>query len=537
MCCKKNSLIITESEKTYIRNLYGLLTEDITGEDQITLTANSTFGPGKYSQISPSGMEELNAGIKEASAWLTENKGAIIFVQIVAGESQITNYDSEQDPKIPIAPKVLSRLRSKTLKRYLNQVFKELVDSGVITEMPIFQEPRIEIGETKYTKGQTISPALRAIYNTEQFVKVELKLMAPEKCLVNLEIEVKYEKEINLAFPCRGGHTCDNAYFDVKMNGVSIGKANLNNDNKSHNNGESRTSGILKIDDAKAKQIIGVNAKEINFSLKCLSGQNCHSGTPEIVIKKNGEKTYHSCSPAMSRGDQNEYPIHTLDPCGNVIEKGTGDATNKDTPAQQTTVKGYILTLPQDIDQTKEYFVCGLTGGLGAERLILKSPKDNCSLFIKKGGEAIVGPRGLIYEDNNGNKKLMDVDPGTVITNVVNYGEPNANPLPIKKPNGLMSNMDSGSGKYHVEVEKGDFSQGFTLFFKPGPSKFTLEDEKLKNIVRFKLDDEAIEDFENYYIPSKLVEKTSDGTYKVIANKITYASNVYIKDTILKLDS
>jgi hypothetical protein len=75
-------------------------------------------------------MEEINAGIKEASAWLTENKGSIIFVQIVAGESQITNYDSEQDPKIPVAPKVLSRLRSKTLKRYLNEVFKGLVESG-----------------------------------------------------------------------------------------------------------------------------------------------------------------------------------------------------------------------------------------------------------------------------------------------------------------------------------------------------------------------------------------------------------------------
>jgi hypothetical protein len=67
MCCKKNSLLITEGEKTYIRNLYGLLTEAITGEDQITLTADSTFGPGKYSQLSPQGIEELNNGIKQAS--------------------------------------------------------------------------------------------------------------------------------------------------------------------------------------------------------------------------------------------------------------------------------------------------------------------------------------------------------------------------------------------------------------------------------------------------------------------------------------
>ena len=83
------------------------------------------------------------------------------------------------------------------------------------------------------------------------------------------------------------------------LNGIPIGTANLNN----AKDGGDRTSGIIKIDEAKAKDIVGVNAKEITFSLKCLSGQNCHSGTPEIVIKKNGETIYHSCSPAMSRGD------------------------------------------------------------------------------------------------------------------------------------------------------------------------------------------------------------------------------------------
>ena len=81
--------------------------------------------------------------------------------------------------------------------------------------MPIFQEPKIEVGTTKYTKGQAITPALRTAYNNEQFVKVEMKLMAPEKCLVDLEIEVKYEKEKNTAFPCRGGHTCNDARFEI----------------------------------------------------------------------------------------------------------------------------------------------------------------------------------------------------------------------------------------------------------------------------------------------------------------------------------
>ena len=518
MFCKKNSLLITEGERTYIRNLYGLLNE-ATGEDQITLTADSTFGPGKYSQLSAEGDAELKEQLQNAAAWMAENKGSLIFVQIVAGESQLTNYDTEQDPKVPVDPKVLSRLRAKTLKRALKQYFQTKIDDGTLTEMPIFQEPKIIIGATKYTKGQTITDALRAKYNQEQFVKVELKLMAPEKCLVNLEVEVKYVKESNTSFPCRGGHTCDDAKFDVKMNGVSIGMANLNN----AKDGGDRTSGILKIDDAKAKQIVGVNAKEITFSLKCLSGQNCHSGTPEIVIKKNGETIYHSCSPAMSRGDQNEYPIHTLDACGNVLEKGTGDATNKDTAAttQPTeTANVYKVNLPK-------------------KSSIVINNYDNPKRLIwdPKSKVFTVGPNGVPTYDDYENYGLMDIDPGTKVT-FIPYGAKNDKPLPNMKKEILTKGDSTSSGKYYVELEKRpDSTLGYIYILKPGTSPRILDDEKSKNIVRFKLDDEAIEEFENYYIPKKLVEKTPDGMYKVIANKITYASNVYNKDTILKLDS
>ena len=518
MFCKKNSLLITEGERTYIRNLYGLLNE-ATGEDQITLTADSTFGPGKYSQLSAEGDAELKEQLQNAAAWMAENKGSLIFVQIVAGESQLTNYDTEQDPKVPVEAKVLSRLRAKTLKRMLKQYFQTKIDDGTLTEMPIFQEPKIIIGATKYTKGQTITDALRAKYNQEQFVKVELKLMAPEKCLVNLEVEVKYVKESNTSFPCRGGHTCDDAKFDVKMNGVSIGMANLNN----AKDGGDRTSGILKIDDAKAKQIVGVNAKEITFSLKCLSGQNCHSGTPEIVIKKNGETIYHSCSPAMSRGDQNEYPIHTLDACGNVLEKGTGDATNKDTAAttQPTeTVNVYKVNFPK-----KESIV--INNYDNPKRLIW-DPKSK--VFT-------IGPNGLTTEDDNGNYGLMDIDPGTKVT-FIPYGAKNDKPVPNMKKEILTRYDSTSSGKYWVDrEERPGTKNGFIYILKAGTSPRILDDEKSKNIVRFKLDDEAIEEFENYYLTKKLVEKTPDGMYKVIANKITYASNVYNKDTILKLDS
>ena len=244
-----------------------------------------------------------------------------------------------------------------------------------------------------------------------------------------------------------------------------------------------------------------------------------------------------------------EYPVLELDPCGNVIKMGTGDATNNDAtnndtpaPIEQTIVKGRILTLPKDMykkdskirfyNNIQEYFVCELNRD--PDRLKIDK---TCSSFIKKGGEAIVGPKGLLYMDSLGNKYLMDVDPGTVISNVVNYGEPNANPIILKNPNGLRPLDESGSGKYYVEQIIGSqYRDGYSLVFKRGPKPEVLEDEKSKNIIRFNLDDEDIQDFEDYYVTNKLVEKTPDGMYKVIANKITYAAKTYVKGTILKLD-
>ena len=131
----------------------------------------------------------------------------------------------------------------------------------------------------------------------------------------------------------------------------------------------------------------------------------------------------------------------------------------------------------------------------------------------------------------------MDIDPGTKIT-FIPYGAKNDKPVPNMKKEILRRGDSTSSGKYYVEKEeRPNTTQGYIYILKPGTSPRILDDEKSKNIVRFNLDDEAIEEFENYYIPKKLVEKTPDGMYKVIANKITYASNVYNKDTILKLDA
>jgi hypothetical protein len=229
----------------------------------------------------------------------------------------------------------------------------------------------------------------------------------------------------------------------------------------------------------------------------------------------------------MSRGDQNEYPIHTLDVCGNVLKKGTGDATNKDTAAttqQETTVNVYKVNFPK-----KDTIIYLNTDN--PERLIL-DPKSNT-----KSREYTVGPDGVPTYDDNENYGLMDIDPGTKIT-FIPYGAKNDKPVPNMKKEILTQGDSTSSGKFYVErVNSTNAKRGYYLVLKPGTSPRILDDEKSKNIVRFKLDDDAIEDFEKYYIPSKIVEKTPDGMYKVIANKMTYASNVYNKGTILKLDS
>jgi hypothetical protein len=531
MACKKNYLLISESERVYIKNLYNLLTEDEKEElGKKTLEAGSGFAKGKYSQMSEEGLNDLNADLEAAKDWIIQNKGSVIFIQIVASESRVTNYDNEQEPNMAVAPKVLSRLRAKTLKRYLKSYFKSLLDSGVINEMPVFQEPDLQIGGPEYIKGK--SDPNDPKYVPFQSVRVDMKLMAPEKCLMDLEIEVKYVSTKNSAFPCRGGHTCNEAIFEIKLNGVKIGTANLNNEN----DGGDRTSGVIKINETMARQIIGVNAKKIVFSLRCLSGQECHSGTPEIIIKKNNEILYHSCSPAMSRSDQNEYQIHTLDACGNVIEKGTGDATNKDNTTPEQKSFGYTLTTSPNVWND----VLSVNYAFQRGDLIIKSKNPKIKEWTDEGwnGDAIVGPKGISFTDKNNNKKIMDVDPGTKISKIVyyKYKDKNTNPPPNFKVEGLMWNDQTSSGKYHVESEGDTKGNDWRLILVPGPNKFTLEDEKAKNIVRFDLDDESIEEFENYFLKNKLVEKTPDGMYKVIVNKITYASNPYPKNTLLKLN-
>jgi hypothetical protein len=64
-------------------------------------------------------------------------------------------------------------------------------------------------------------------YKKEQYVKLIISVKgANHECLIDLKIQIAYDPTQ------KGGHTCDQAIFEIKANGTSLGIANLNNSAK-----------------------------------------------------------------------------------------------------------------------------------------------------------------------------------------------------------------------------------------------------------------------------------------------------------------
>jgi len=559
MAFRRNQLLISEEEIVYIKNLYGLLKEENT-PTEITVDFEEKFPGGKYANLTEKGKTELQNKLNQTREWLIANKGSLIVVQIEASESRIISTDKEQNPppKVPLG--YLSRRRSQTMKRELKEFFKTLVSEKVLPDMPIFEAPKILIGPTPVSEiGQALPKYPISQYNNEQYTRVYLKLMAPAKCLTNINIEVMYNRVPNPSFKCRGGHRCDLAKFDVLANGISLGIADLNNGR----DGESRTSGKLVINQAKAEKIVGQNNKKIKISLKCLSGSDCHSGTPEIKITKGNETLYHQCSPAMGRGDQGEIQILTVDTCGNVIEKGTGDASNNDAELQKNKADlsakpGYTINVADEYEKDTYTFIYRVGGRLvdetgkssydGNTKFKNGYVKDKQGNYVgwtsnAKTGDFMVGQSGLTWATQQGVYYVLNVEPGTKISKIIPKGLQNDNPPPGYTTKSLNKDgQGTGAGNYHVE------NNGKYLILVKGPSEEQaeknkkqleqdLEKEQQSGIVRFNLDDEAIEEFEKYFIDNKLVNKTPEGLYDVIATSITYGGKIFKKGTKLNLDS
>lgn len=316
----------------------------------------ATFESGKWKEKSIPKLEILDE-LREAIDWLRtkselikqsggfiDGKAKILTIQIESGESQVTNYDNEVNPKIPVDVGVLAERRAKTIQNFLTIYFKKLQKDGTIGAIPVFEAPKIVIGATAWNpKGGDKAGDQK--FRDEQFIRVKFKLTPPSACLEGLTVEVMYKKEPNPSFPCRGGHKCDDAIFEVFLNQTKLnGVANLNN----ANDGGDRSS-IFTVSPQQASDILGNKPGNIMMSFVCKNkDKRCHSSTPEIKLSKGDSVIYHACTPSI--GEENDYSkinVMELDVCGNLNKKGQEkktaqkDANLMNPPA--TLQKGWLV--------------------------------------------------------------------------------------------------------------------------------------------------------------------------------------------------
>lgn len=220
---------LTESQvNRLIKGYKNLNEQDQGGFNQRTVNTSinlgATFDSGKY-KLTPSILSNLKEKVRPLVGFLKKNPSSDVKITIVAGESQVTNYDREKcangiyTAECRLKPKQLSLLRAEQIKNQLSKLFGELKTNGLISKLP--PEPTIEtvLGSTKYVSG--VDDPDDPKYKEEQ--KIELLIDAEEsyECLVGMKITVSYEGP--------KGHECDEAIFDIQLNNQSLGVANLNN--------------------------------------------------------------------------------------------------------------------------------------------------------------------------------------------------------------------------------------------------------------------------------------------------------------------
>ena len=301
-------IIISESERKKILSLYGLINE-VEGETKKEISAQNYFAPGYHSDLNPKIKASIKQQLESAKTFIKEkeNEGKIVFIRITSSESDVPNHDNEKGG-VEVPKGWLRERRAETMKKYISSILETW---GDLTTIPPFEPFGFSEPIEKYAEGDNMGDPR---FNKDIWVKIDMEVKPADACLVGLGVQVMYKDVPDPNFPCRGNHRCDNAVFQVLLNGVAIGVANLNNWRR----GGDVTAPMITVTAPYAAQI-GKNSKNglLTLSFKCLS-TDCHSATPEIVISKNGTEILHTCTSLINRSN-NEITVLVLDLCGNII--------------------------------------------------------------------------------------------------------------------------------------------------------------------------------------------------------------------------
>ena len=224
---------LTESQVNRLIGGYKQLNEQGDGFNQNTVTKSidlgATFDSGKYI-LDSAKQTDVEKRLQPLVKFLKTNPSSDVKITIVAGESRVTNYDREKcgagiyTPECELKPKQLSLLRAQQIEQYLSKLFQGIKSSGTIQKLQ--QKPVIStvLGSTSYTQG--VDDPNDPKYKKEQKIELLIDAEASYECLVGMNLTISYEGNT------RAKRECDEAIFDVQLNNVSLGVANLNNGSK-----------------------------------------------------------------------------------------------------------------------------------------------------------------------------------------------------------------------------------------------------------------------------------------------------------------
>jgi hypothetical protein len=348
---------IEENEKLRILNLHESATKNfyLFNEQTQVKVGERTVDTGKEIELDKksypagfysidklgTGKQDLDAKLQEIAQFAKENDGTKVNIQIEVGESKVTNRDNELNK--PLAQGQLASLRGQKLQEYLTKYFEGLVKSGYLTTMPNIPTPQtnVELGTQKHEYIKGTSDPKDPKYLEDQYIKFKIALSATKTediydCLVNLTIDVSYYHKKNPKFPCRGSHECNSAQFEVYLDTVLLGVANLNNlgckSKLSEDPNACDRTAKFTVTDEMVKKITSNprwNKKTLILSTRCLSS-NCHTSVQEVkIVNGDGTIIYHSCvNPQSARGNTSQKILAVLDKCGKPIEGTVDDAVS-----------------------------------------------------------------------------------------------------------------------------------------------------------------------------------------------------------------
>ena len=332
--------------------------EKTTTSEKTFALDNKTYPAGIYStaKLDQNSKAALDAKLQEIANFCAQNKASVVEIQIEVGESAVTNYDREKFPSTgnakldyseekKLAPGKLAELRGQKLQEYLTKYFAGLVTSKVLTNAPQIPAFKTNAGKQKYTYTKGKDDPSNPKYLEDQYIKFTVRVLTTKTediieerpifdCLVDLVIDVSYYSQKSADFPCRGGHKCDAAKFDLYLNSTKLGTANLNN---SGDGGDRMAQ--FKVTNDMVKSIVNdpnFKAKEgkartLVLWTQCLmQNRDCHTSVQEVkIVDPEGKVIYHKCvNPQSDRGNTKKSILSVLDVCGKPVAGSTDDALN-----------------------------------------------------------------------------------------------------------------------------------------------------------------------------------------------------------------